>query len=258
MIVGLDRFRDFFRDYGEHYVLIGGVAAMQWLEEAGLHVRATKDFDLVLLVENLDDRFLNHFWQFVKEGGYSNLQKSTSSRIYYRFTAPQENDFPAMLEIFSRAPDGLELWDDQNIVPVPAEDDASSLSAILMDDEYYALVKENRQSVNNLPLLSPQSLILLKAKAWLDINARMQGGHHVDDRHLKKHRTDIFKLALLLTRQDTITIPQTVHQDLQSFLENFPPESPEWGSIRQASGLANQMPAPADLLNIIAQNFRPE
>jgi len=258
MIIGLDRFREFFRAYNEHYVLIGGVAAMQWLEDAGLNARATKDIDLVLLVENQNDEFLNRFWQFVQEGRYENLQKSTGSRIYYRFTSPQAEDYPSMLEIFSRAPDGLELWDDQTIVPVPADEDASSLSAILMDDAYYALVKQNRQSVNDLPLLLPRSLILLKAKAWLDINARIRDGHHVDDRHLKKHRTDIFKLALLLTADEFITIPQSVHRDLQQFLDNFPADSPEWGSIRQASGLGTQFPSPTELLDIIDKNFRPE
>jgi len=257
MIVGLDRFREFFREYSEHYVLIGGVATMQWLEQAGLQVRATRDFDMVLLVEHIDDRFLNRFWQFVKEGGYSNLQKSTGSRIYYRFTDPQSEDFPSMLEIFSRVPEGVELWGDPTIIPIPAEADASSLSAILMDEDYYAIVRENRQSLNTVPLLLPESLILLKAKAWLDIDQRKREGVHVDDRHLKKHRTDIFKLAMLLTRDRSIVIPGSVHQDLLAFLANFPENSSEWGSIRQASGLANLMPAPGELLEVITQFFRP-
>ncbi|MCL4218269.1 MAG: hypothetical protein KJ052_14875 [Candidatus Hydrogenedentes bacterium] len=162
-----------------------------------------------------------------------------------------------MLEIFSRAPEGLALWGDPVIVPIPAEDDASSLSAILMDEEYYAIVKNYRQSLNELPLLLPSSLILLKAKAWLDISTRMREGHRVDDRHLKKHRTDIFKLALLLTTDRFITVPKSVHQDLHAFLHHFPVDSAEWGSIRQASGLANQMPAPGELLDSIAQYFRP-
>jgi hypothetical protein len=37
MIQGLERFRDYFGAYGDSFVLIGGVAAMQWLEEAGLN-----------------------------------------------------------------------------------------------------------------------------------------------------------------------------------------------------------------------------
>jgi len=50
MIQGLERFRDYFGAYADSFVLIGGVAAMQWLEEADMKPRATKDFDLVLLV----------------------------------------------------------------------------------------------------------------------------------------------------------------------------------------------------------------
>ncbi len=70
MIKGLERFRDHFRAYADNFVLIGGVAAMQWLEEADMRPQATKDFDLVLLVENIDDQFLGHVWQFVKDGVY--------------------------------------------------------------------------------------------------------------------------------------------------------------------------------------------
>lgn len=70
MIKGLERFRDHFSAYADNFVLIGGIAAMQWLEEADMKPRATKDFDLVLLVENIDDQFLGHVWQFVKDGVY--------------------------------------------------------------------------------------------------------------------------------------------------------------------------------------------
>ena len=83
MIAGLELFSDFFKGYDEHYVLIGGVATMRWLEEAGMQPRATKDFDIVLIVESLNDRFLNRFWDFLKQGGYSNLQKSTGQRIHF-------------------------------------------------------------------------------------------------------------------------------------------------------------------------------
>ena len=36
MIQGLERFRDYFGAYGDSFVVIGGVTAMLWLEEAGL------------------------------------------------------------------------------------------------------------------------------------------------------------------------------------------------------------------------------
>jgi hypothetical protein len=257
MIAGLERFRDYFRDYAEHYVLIGGVAAMQWLEEADLNPRATKDFDIVLLVERLDGQFLGRFWDFVKAGGYDNLQKSTGERIYYRFTAPQANDYPSMLEIFSRAPEGLELWGQPEIIPLPAEDDASSLSAILMDDDYYEIVQEKTRTREGLPLLSPEGLILLKAKAFLDLSVRRAAGQNVDEKQIKKHRNDVFKLALLLAPDQATTIPATVHGDLGMFLQTFPVGSPEWGSIRQASGVGGNAMNPVALLEALTGAFQP-
>lgn len=257
MIVGLERFREFFRDYKNHYALIGGVATMQWLEEAGFNSRATKDFDLVLLIENLDDAYLRRFWDFVRVGQYSTLQKSTGERLYYRFANPEETDYPFMIEIFSRAKDGMTLWSDQRIVPIPADADASSLSAILMDEDYYAIVRDHTEVRDGLPLLSAESLILLKAKAWLDLQARKEGGGPVDERHIKKHRNDLFKLAILLAPDKSMETPRTVFDDLTEFLSRFPADSPEWGRIRQASGMADQMPAPAALIEIIAEHYVP-
>lgn len=255
MIPGLERFREFFNGFEEHYALIGGVAAMQWLENADMKPRATKDFDIVLIIENLDSRFLKRFWEFVKLGGYGNVQGSTGRRVYYRFTNPQRNGYPSMLEVFSRIPDGLGVSGAPAIVPIPAGDDASSLSAILMDDDYYALVREHRDSFQGLPLLSPAGLILLKAKAWLDLSMRAREGCHVDLGDIKKHRNDVFRLALLLTQERTLAVPEAVHRDLREFLANFPANLPDWTGIRQSSGAANRMPPPAELLGILMRHY---
>jgi hypothetical protein len=256
MIRGLDRFRDHFEGYEERFVLIGGVAAMQWLDDAGLNPRATKDFDIVLLIERLDDDFLNLFWEFIRAGAYDNRQRSTGERIYYRFTAPQGDDYPAMLEIFSRLPQGIAFWEDATIVPIPAEEDASSLSAILMDEGYYQIVREYTQEREGLPLLSPQGLILLKAKAFLDLRTRQAAGERIDEKHIKKHRNDVFKLALLLTAEQGKTIPLSVHADLKAFLDSFPADAPEWGSIQQAAGLSASVMNPGALLEALGQAFQ--
>ncbi len=51
---------------------------MLHLEEAGLPVRTTQDLDLVLCVEALNIEFVEKFWEFVKQGGYSIVRKSTN------------------------------------------------------------------------------------------------------------------------------------------------------------------------------------
>ena len=109
MVVGIDRFRDHFAGHDHQYVLIGGAACYLVMGGVGLDFRATKDLDIVLLVEALDPAFSERFWAFVEEGGYQIRERSEGERILYRFQKPAKPDFPAMLELFSRNPEGLTL-----------------------------------------------------------------------------------------------------------------------------------------------------
>ena len=74
---GIDKFKERFAGHDGEYVLIGGGACDLLFGEAGQDFRATKDLDLVLLVEALTPEFGQVFWDFVKEGGYENRTKST-------------------------------------------------------------------------------------------------------------------------------------------------------------------------------------
>lgn len=51
MVEGLDLFRDRFREFDDAFVLIGGVACHEWFAQQGVEFRATKDLDIVLIVE---------------------------------------------------------------------------------------------------------------------------------------------------------------------------------------------------------------
>jgi hypothetical protein len=109
MVRGLKIFQQRFAAYVDQYVLIGGTAASLTMQKAGLEFRATKDLDVVLHVEVLTPAFGTAFWQFVEEGGYEIRQASdTEKPIFYRFQKPADDRFPAMIELFARAPDGLQ------------------------------------------------------------------------------------------------------------------------------------------------------
>lgn len=56
MIRGLDLFREHSAGYRKAFVLIGGVACHEWLSTQGLEFRATKDVDMVLIVEAVERR----------------------------------------------------------------------------------------------------------------------------------------------------------------------------------------------------------
>jgi len=52
MVTGLDVFIAHFQEYTGHYVLIGG-GAVDWHMNQSLPFRATKDLDIILVVEAL-------------------------------------------------------------------------------------------------------------------------------------------------------------------------------------------------------------
>jgi len=48
-----------------------------------------------------------------------------------------------MIEIFSRRPSHVDLAEGQQIVPIKLDADSASLSAILLHDDYYELVRQH-------------------------------------------------------------------------------------------------------------------
>ena len=141
MVKGLDVFQGWFAEYADQYVLIGGTAATLTMEEAGLAFRATKDLDIVLHVEALTPAFGEAFWKFVEAGGYEIRQASdTGKPIFYRFQKPADDRYPVMVELFARAPDGLQPAEGSQLTPIPLDEAVSSLSAILLDEAYYAFI----------------------------------------------------------------------------------------------------------------------
>ena len=64
-INGLNKFRDFFKEYNNNYNLIGGTACAIIFDEIGEDFRATKDLDIVLIVENINIEFGKKLWEFI-------------------------------------------------------------------------------------------------------------------------------------------------------------------------------------------------
>ncbi len=65
MVTGIDSFKEWFKGSEEQYAIIGGTACDILMTEEGLDFRATKDIDLVLIIEavcvlKLQNRMLYH------------------------------------------------------------------------------------------------------------------------------------------------------------------------------------------------------
>jgi hypothetical protein len=219
MVKGLSVFQHWFAPYADQYVLIGGTAASLTMEEAGLTFRATKDLDIVLHVEALTPAFGAAFWRFVEAGGYKIRQASdTGKPIFYRFQKPVDERFPVMVELFARAPDGLHPAEGSQLTPIPLDEAVSSLSAILLDEAYYAFILAGRREVGGLPWVGEDRLIPLKAIAWLDLSARKEKGAQVDAKDVRKHLNDVLRLSQLLAPATRIRLAQKVAADMTQFL----------------------------------------
>lgn len=217
-MIGLDKWKAFFADQGDHYVLIGGAACDLLFTDAGLPFRATKDLDIVICVEVIDAAFAKAFASFIEAGKYSERAMHDGEKKFYRFAKPETADFPAMIELFARPAAAIDLPDTDRYVRLEVEDALVSLSALLLNDDYYALIKEGRDAIDGVSILNETLLIPFKARAWIDLTARKEAGEKVDANNIKKHRNDIFRLVQLLT-QDPVSLPATVKADLKQFVE---------------------------------------
>ena len=227
MVRGLEIFRKHFNEFTDNYVIIGGTACDIIIDNIGLTPRATKDIDIILVIEALSPEFVAHFWEFIRQGNYEVKEKSEEDRKYYRFQKPQVEEFPFQIELFSRIPDLLDLDEGTHLTPIPVDTEISSLSAILMDDDYYNFTIQHSQLDNGIHLANTEALIGLKAKAFLDYKTRKENGEKIDEKQLRKHKMDIFRLLILLTPEDNFTIAESIKSDIANFAEVVKDDLPD-------------------------------
>lgn len=223
MVKGIDIFRKYFSMYNDQYAVIGGTACDIIMEDAGLEFRATKDIDLVLIVEVLDALFISVFWDFIRDGEYEVQQKESGEKQFYRFTKPGKREFPTMIELFSRIPNALEstLPENARLTPIPVEDAISSLSAILMDQPYYEFLSDGIRHIDGLPIVGPEHLIPLKSKAWMDLKKRAETDPNIGRRKIAKHKNDVFRLFTVIEPDFEFQIPGEVKTDMEIFLKHM-------------------------------------
>ena len=128
-----------------------------------------------------------------------------------------------MLEIFTRVADVLQL-NDGDIVRIPAEEEAVSLSAILMNDDYFTALKSHVQVVQDVSVLDAVTLVPFKARAHLDLDERRDSGEKIDSRAVNKHRADVFRLIQLFITGESCRLPEPLQNDMQRFIDKVAAE----------------------------------
>jgi hypothetical protein len=253
MVRGLELFRDWFSGFEDCYALIGGAACDLWMNEQGLEFRATRDLDIVLAFDGQRPDFVTRFWEFVKAARYEGYQAGEAPSNFYRFQKPKTAGFPSKLEICAKRP--MNAPDELNVMRIPAGEDVSSLSAILLDGAYYDLVRGNSRTIQGIPTATGACLIPLKARAWLNLAERKISGADVDQKDIDKHRNDVFRLMMsVVIERDKIQLATAIRDDLRNFIGRLPTNSPAWGSIRDALKSNNlALPPPLEMRRIFME-----
>lgn len=252
MVRGLDVFTKYFEQYPDNYVIIGGTACDIIVSEAGFRPRATKDIDIILVVEALDSAFARQFWNFVNEGKYEVREKSDPERQYYRFKKPENIEFPYQIELFSRVPDVLDVPEHSRYTPIPIDEDITSLSAILMNEDYYQFTIAGSKLQDGIRIANIETIICLKARAYIDLKAAKERGEKIDSDKINTHKLDVFRLAVFLAEGNLFELSESIKADLQAFADLLKIDLPG-NAIFKEMGLSNINVD--QVFNQIIQNF---
>ena len=257
---GLEKFRDAFADFSDNYVIIGGTACSIAMQETVVRARATHDIDMIVIVENMTDAFANRFWQFVREAGYrpeKRRQEAGEPVKYelYRFVDGHVG-YPEMIELLSRHPDALGEPKGLVVEPLPMDEDVSSLSAIIMDDEFYNFTIEHSRLTDGIRHADPVALIALKAKAYLNLMADKSAGKHVNTKDIKKHRSDVMKNVVIM-EDSQIEVPRSIAVCINDFVASI---RKDWDKLAEplAKSLGEDIDFISELLNQLENLFIPK
>ena len=211
-------FQESFKEYQDYYVLIGGTATSIVLDAHGFESRTTKDYDMVIIDHLKDKAFYHTLIHFLEMGEYIGSQLEESPQLF-RFTT-KKSGFPEMIELFSILPE-YPLKKFSRETPLHFAEEAS-LSALLLDKDYYQLLVNEKEIIAEYSVLSNRGLIVFKAKAWLDMVEKSKQGERGLSKKIKKHLNDIARLTMLLHEEDAlskINTSNTIVKDMERFIQ---------------------------------------
>jgi len=215
VIQGIETFKEFFHDFQEDYVIIGGLATAMVMHDLGFIFRATKDIDLVVISTD-NEAFLKRILHFIDEANYKTKQRTNHDTKHnlFRFCDSDDKSYPEQLELFAMHQEDSSITTNQYIIPIETPESYNYLSAILLDRDYYNLLTQHTTNIDGLHVATVEVLIPLKIHAHLNL---MNGEHHYDGKHLK----DIIRLSTLLEGDEKVQLTGMPSKDFKDFLPIF-------------------------------------
>ena len=215
MIQGIESFTEYFAEFANDYIVIGGLATAMNMHELGFVFRATKDIDLVVVAKE-NETFLKKLLRYIDEAGYTTRQRTDNSnrKNLFRFLDSPDKRYPEQIELFATHDAGSVLLTDHHIIPMQTPEYYAYLSAILLDGDYFELLVRHSTVIDGLHVATPEVLIPLKAHAYLNLT---ESGNS----DAKKHINDIVKLATLLDTESKVSLSGLPRHDMDIFFPIF-------------------------------------
>lgn len=234
---GIELFRQAMEGFEDQYVLIGGAACHLLKSKVGEVFRPTKDLDIVLLETEENSDFAKALWGFIEDGRYAAHVGSGEHQHYYRFVRPQAPGYPTMLEFFARRPTFLDKNYEGHLTPFHLSDEVASLSAILLDDAYFDFLLSGMHVYSGISLPQETHVIVLKMRAYIDLEARKSRGEKIDSKNVRKHLRDVVDMARQLTGEEEILLSETLQVDVEQFIRQMRRESEYIQRVHQSEPL---------------------
>ncbi len=212
IVQGLTHFSDFFKDYKDDYIIIGGVATALNQRRFGFASKATLDIDLIVLNDQIKSGFVDRMVAYIKNVGYKHCGKyKEESRILYQFKSPKDKEAPEQIELFTI--DDIED-DELSFIRLEGSEHYYYISAIVFDSDYRELIDQFKLEYNNLSLAAPEVLVALKALAYVNLGKETSSRAKKDQ---KKHLQDIKELIGFI-EEDEVKISTKILDNITNVL----------------------------------------
>ncbi len=221
MVDGIKSFAEAFKGYEDCYTVIGGTACDLLMGEMNLTFRATKDIDMIVLVENNIEEFSKVFWEYIKKAKYICGWKNSDKVHFYRFTSPISSKYPSMIELFSKNLQYDLQNEDSVLTPIHVSDEISSLSAIMLNTDYYNFMLKGKRIIAGISVLGVKYVIPFKMRAWVDLVNRKNNGEFVKSTDIKKHKHDVFRLIQIIENEEEIETSSEMKDDISKFINGM-------------------------------------
>jgi hypothetical protein len=216
---------EYMNEYKNDYVLIGGNACALNFELAGVEIRATEDLDIVLLIDDQNEKFYEHLSNFLIEHDYKGkvFKGSNVGGSAYRFirTNSAAVDLPAQIELFSKKPTYFDENESKHlhITPIETPDGISDFSAILLDDHVYDFILKSKIEINDISTVSLECLLGLKSIAWHANEVLLSQGQSKEV-NVVKHPADMLRISGIIEAID-FYYPEMIFKSLTESYTEF-------------------------------------